>query len=471
MAIKAGRVGVDPSQVTLSGYIKGGGVSPEVLTKEEAQRIYQTILGMSEYLKTVDANSLYQKISDMVNYQAKLVSGQNIKRINGEDLLGSGNITVLTRDLADGIYQTIAGMSNYALKSEIPDMDDVVTKAEAPGYDDILTRTAAQSLYSLSEGEGIDIINNVISNVFDNKSNVDLDTLMTNYQGYVFTVTNMPSGESNNGFLIVLGRKNSTTTAFQLYVPYNADKVYTRIRLNSAWGGWQVLYNLSSLTAGTGISISNGVISNSLTGGNGITISNGVVTNYYTHLNEADLDSFSNNMFIGYAFKSTNRPANTSDFGMLIQLVGAGRKMQMYYNLYNGDLYIRRYYGSQWYDWHKYNYSIGDTVTVANAPANEVVCSGFLTSSGTTVNFQLPLDKPIEGTTVTFSSLYVVLRGGQGYLDGSSPIDVCANSAYTVTGKVTDGGIKVIIEKTSAFTGTNNTPVAVQVRGRTYRFS
>lgn len=251
MAIKAGRVGVDPSQVTLSGYIKGGGVSPEVLTKEEARRIYQTILGMSEYLKSVDASMLYQRITDMVNYQAKLVSGQNIKRINGEDLLGSGNITVLTRSLADGIYQTISGMSDYALKSEIPDLDDVVTKAEAPGYDDILTKTQARSLYAFTEGEGIDITGNVISNVFEKKTNIDLDTINYNFRGAVENATHQPSGESPNGVLdsIFSTASGVLSNGAQIYRAYNNSSVYVRYFnvTTQVWSSWTKLATTSEV--------------------------------------------------------------------------------------------------------------------------------------------------------------------------------------------------------------------------------
>lgn len=274
MAIKAGRVGVDPSQVTLSGYIKGGGVSPEVLTKEEAQRIYQTIMGMSEYLKKVDANSLYQKISDMVNYQAKLVSGQNIKRINGENILGSGNITVLTRTLADGIYQTISGMSEYALKSEIPDMDDVLTVYDAPGYDDILTKTRAQQLYTYTAGDGIDVTNNIISNIILDASrkaavrDVDLNDMTTAGIYYVIATDSTaaenyhyPSGA--NGLLIVARTSSSIIRQFFFRVGTvgsNEQYWYSREASGTNFGEWMLLYNSKTLKGGAGIEIANGVI-------------------------------------------------------------------------------------------------------------------------------------------------------------------------------------------------------------------
>ena len=278
MAIQAGRVGVDPRDVTLSGRIKGGGdIPPNVLTKEEAARIYQTILGMANYLTKVEASELYQTISDMVNYQAKLVSGTNIKRINGEDLLGSGNISVLTNEIASGIYQTIQGMSSYALKSELPDTSDMLTKTEAPGYDDILTQTQADELFDekmdlaanpinnnilltdstgqaktgskklsdlqevLTVGTGIDITNNVISNQFATLVNPDLDTIKYNYQGYLYGGTNTPSGASAAGMLCSIFRKGTTDRGLQIYVPYNSDKMFYRRCSASTFNPWRLL--------------------------------------------------------------------------------------------------------------------------------------------------------------------------------------------------------------------------------------
>lgn len=146
MAIQSGKVGVSPKDVTLSGRVKG--FDPNVyLTKEEAALTYLTIIASNSFLTQALASATYQTIADMVNYQLKLISGTTIKRINGEDLLGSGSISVLTNEIASGIYQTIEGMSNYALKSEIPSLTEYVKKAEAPGYTDILTKTLAQTTY------------------------------------------------------------------------------------------------------------------------------------------------------------------------------------------------------------------------------------------------------------------------------------------------------------------------------------
>lgn len=227
MAIKAGRVGVDPSQVTLEGKIKGGGVSPEVLTKEEARRIYQTIAGMVDYLTKNNAELTYQKIRDMVNYQLKLVSGTNIKRINGEDILGSGNISVLTNEIASGIYQTISGMSAYALKSELPDTSDLLTKTEAPGYDDILTRASASLLFNnkLSvDGSSINVM----------PTGSDVDSMVGGVSYFPGGCLNTPT---NSGCLVISGG-DGYSAGIQLAYTYDMGLFY-RLKLSqNDWGNW-----------------------------------------------------------------------------------------------------------------------------------------------------------------------------------------------------------------------------------------
>lgn len=231
MAVKAGRVGVDPSQVTLEGKIKGGGVSPEVLTKEEARRIYQTILGMQDYLSKTEASSLYQRISDMVNYQLKLVSGTNIKRINGEDLLGSGNISVLTNEIASGIYQTIRGMSAYALKSELPDTSDLLTKTEAPGYDDILTRASASLL-----------LNNKLS---VDGSSINVMPTGSDVNDMIGGVSFFPGGCLNtptNGPCLVISGGDGSGIGIQLGFSYSGMALFFRLRLSQTnWSNWSDL--------------------------------------------------------------------------------------------------------------------------------------------------------------------------------------------------------------------------------------
>lgn len=166
MALKSGRVGVNPDQVDLHGRIKN--ITPD----------------MSAYIKKTDApgyNDILTETEASSNYQEKLVSGTNIKTINGITLLGSGDIevgggggdlsgyvqkieapgyddiltqtsassTYLTQSSASSIYQTQSGMSAY---QTVSGMSDYVAKTDALGYDDILTQTSASSIYQTQSG-------------------------------------------------------------------------------------------------------------------------------------------------------------------------------------------------------------------------------------------------------------------------------------------------------------------------------
>lgn len=76
-----------------SAYITSAALSG-YLTSATAASTYQTQAGMSSYLTTSAAASTYQTQSGMSAYQAALVSGTNIKTVNSQSILGSGNIQI-----------------------------------------------------------------------------------------------------------------------------------------------------------------------------------------------------------------------------------------------------------------------------------------------------------------------------------------------------------------------------------------
>lgn len=83
----------------------------------EANNVYD------EYIWLADKNS-YEKLGsfstsiDLSNYQPKLVSGQNIKTINGQSILGSGNIEIVAGDAfpSDGVEGQYLKKSNTGVK-------------------------------------------------------------------------------------------------------------------------------------------------------------------------------------------------------------------------------------------------------------------------------------------------------------------------------------------------------------------
>lgn len=105
----------------------------------------------------------------------------------------------------------------------------------------------------------------------------------------------------------------------------------------------------------------------------------------------------------------------------------------------------------------------GDTLTVSMD-----VFAGYITTSATDLNFEIPLSKPCFASSVSITGT-VTGRGIGGYINGTtdanSAINMAGASGYTVTTYITPGGIRVYVKFTSAITGaTNNTPVSLVPR-------
>ena len=141
------------------------------------------------------------------------------------------------------------------------------------------------------------------------------------------------------------------------------------------------------------------------------------------------------------------------------------------------EIYTRRYTGSTWNGWTRYlqaaehYYSAGDSF----ATAAGAVYSGVVTSSSKRLWVTVPVDKSMENiTTITVTRMAGGVRTTSGnYLDGGSDsTQWLTNSAYTITAsKVTDRLVKVVVDKSSAFTNvTNNTPVGCYLQF-TFAFS
>ena len=117
---------------------------------------------------------------DMTTKQDKLTSGENIKTINGESILGSGNLVIqsgnwddiqgkpqFARVATSGDYNdlinkpTIPDVSGLATKEEIADMETksnaaatYATKEEIPSLEGYLTETAASETYATKQELG-----------------------------------------------------------------------------------------------------------------------------------------------------------------------------------------------------------------------------------------------------------------------------------------------------------------------------
>ena len=132
----------------------------------------------------------YATKAELAGKQDTLVSGTNIKTVNGQSLLGNGNIQIegggtITVDSALSatsenpvqnkvITSALNGKQDagdYALKSEIPDISTLATKAELAGKQDALTA-----------GAGIKIADNTIRTV----NNVQQAKIIPQSSGFIF---------------------------------------------------------------------------------------------------------------------------------------------------------------------------------------------------------------------------------------------------------------------------------------------
>lgn len=136
-----------------------------------------------------DVSNLATK-AELANKQDQLVSGTNIKTVNGQSLLGNGNIDItgggtitvdsaLSTDSENPVQNKVItnalngkqDAGDYALKSEIPDISGLATKEELAGKQDALTA-----------GAGIKIADGTIRTI----NNVQQAKIIPQTSGFIF---------------------------------------------------------------------------------------------------------------------------------------------------------------------------------------------------------------------------------------------------------------------------------------------
>lgn len=118
-------------------------------TKSHAAATYATkaeIPSLDGYLTETEASETYATKEQVSSKQDQLVSGTNIKTINGQTLLGEGNIEI--QGGSGGISDAPSDNKLYGRKngnwSEVPSTDNFATKQE---ISDMLTKSEAASTY------------------------------------------------------------------------------------------------------------------------------------------------------------------------------------------------------------------------------------------------------------------------------------------------------------------------------------
>ena len=162
-------------------------------TRTHAAATYATkaeIPSLEGYLTETEASETYATKEQVSGKQDQLVSGTNIKTVNGQSILGNGNIDItgggtitVDSELSSTsenpvqnkvITNALNGKQDagdYALKSEIPDISTLATKAELAGKQDALTA-----------GAGIKIADNTIRTV----NNVQQAKIIPQTSGFIF---------------------------------------------------------------------------------------------------------------------------------------------------------------------------------------------------------------------------------------------------------------------------------------------
>lgn len=212
---------------------------------------------------------------------------------------------------------------------------------------------------NLVAGRGIQLSNSNISNVFTNLTSPNLNDIKYNFQGYVTTATNMPSGVANSGELCVIAN-SANTLCYQLYSPNNSNNIYIR-NFNSTWSGWETIAK-------------------------GNTIFN--TAPFYTGSANDLLDPgvyYSNNTI-------TDLPEGTYGILLVYSNVNKARVVQEYHragttNINEQYIYKRNYGTDGWGKWYKYS-PTNELVSVLLADDNNIANNTNLNSLTTAGSYR-----------------------------------------------------------------------------------
>lgn len=400
--------------------------------------------------------------------QEALVSGTNIKTINGNSILGSGNIvTPIGPSYTAGngidinVYDQIsADTTVLATKSEVNAKQDILTAGDgititsdtisadtsvlatqsdlSSKQDTLVSGTNIKTVNStsllgsgniavqpvLTAGNGIVLSGNTIVNRFANLSNVDLNTIRYNCQAYIGdSCTNKPT--TNGGMFICTMGSNDGTYGAQLFITYatTGQGVYYRrfngsatptawVKLISSEGGSvETLTTTGAMTAQS-LQIKSGTNQSS--------------PPYFLCLN----NSFSEGGNVGYVTKSN----------MLAAINGT--------------------------------YNAGETFTIGGN-YQIFACYIYAPTNYNNVRFFIPTDKPITASTVTCSKLTMTLqtaKNAQGNFLINN-IDVKATSGYTITCTARGSGIYVDLKCPTSISLTNRDIGTVILGSSTFTFA
>ena len=284
----------------------GAALGATALQSVPSEYVTETELNNKGYLTSVpDTYALKSEIPDISVKQDTLVSGTNIKTINGESILGSGNITIEGGGNVD--------LTNYYTKTETnelvnPKLEQVtLTQAE---YDALQTKEE-NVLYIISDAEDLKF-KTINGQQITGEGNIEINASADN----VPTLQTTPKGTTSNyiystgifdGYGVISDISNIITystdkasiATYKRYWGEESSNSYQSWSINAATtsqagfmsssdksklDGIDLTTKQDTLVSGTNIKTVNGI---SLLGEGNITISGSDLSGYYT---KAEID-------------------------------------------------------------------------------------------------------------------------------------------------------------------------------------
>lgn len=210
---------------------------------------------------------------------------------------------------------------------------------------------------------------------------------------------------------------------------------------------------------------------NQYTAGTGINITNNSISNVFAQLSSINLDDVQYN-YQGYIYNATNRPSGTTNNGLLMSFfrdVADYRGIQLYADVYytgttRGNIWSR-VYNTTWSSWRQLSdcYMAGDTLTL-----NSFINVSGMAVNNTQLRFLIPLEKPINASSVSASLLSITLYyNGTRYINNK---DVVSDSNYSLNTYLRNNGIEIYLTSNSSIF-TQYSVVGVGINSATFTFS
>lgn len=151
-------------------------------------------IDLSEYLLKSEAETLYAPLDAILNKQDKLISGTNIKTINNQNILGSGNITIsfteqykgtITGVSANGTSIATSGVANIpAASTSAYGVTKLSSATNSTSTTLAATPSAVKAAYDLANSYKGTVTSVKINGTTKNPSSgvVDLGTVITSHQ-------------------------------------------------------------------------------------------------------------------------------------------------------------------------------------------------------------------------------------------------------------------------------------------------